>query len=365
MEHPDSTPPDETVLSAQVVERLLRFDELSQEELTELETNPAARDELHRLQLAEAWLTEPFSSEGADESSCPSPEVLFDFGQKLEPMALSNSEQVKLSEHLDQCAECSALVATLAERPPSPLIVVDSTLPNGHRAPSPRPQGNRAVRIAQRPRSMERASLRNAPFLVAASLLAVLVLSGWPTSVLGKGPSQFPSPSVMRGSSSLTLISPRNLVLSRSRDLPGLPQPNGLIFEARPFPGAASYEFKVFERNGSALQSDAERASRGLMTGAAPQLLLASPLPVGHYSWSATAVLETGERKPLGEMDFRVVADEALEDELMSLGESVDAVLRLDYGHYYADARTLTRRLRDVGACDADEAARYLQELDG
>ena len=42
---------------------------------------------------------------------------------------------------MKSCAECEALVSKLAERPPSPLIVVDSPLPDPVPQPSPRLAG--------------------------------------------------------------------------------------------------------------------------------------------------------------------------------------------------------------------------------
>ena len=115
MDQPDPTPPDEDVLSSQIIERLLRYDELEEAELAELEADPSVRTELHRLQLAEAWLTEPSPAEEssvealADSSPCPSAEDLFDYGQKLEPTALEISHQVELAEHIETCAECAGL----------------------------------------------------------------------------------------------------------------------------------------------------------------------------------------------------------------------------------------------------------------
>ena len=362
MEHPDSTPPDETVLSTQIIERLLRFDELSKDELSELEGDPSALDHLHRLQLAEAWLTEPFSlDEDIDESSCPSAEDLFDYGQNMASLQLSNRQKVNLAEHIESCDECSALVATLTERPPSPLIVVDSPTPHARQEPTPRPRSTQS-RLAKRPSVLEPSGARHVPFLVAASLLAVLVVSGWPKSVLGKSSSSFPSPSIMRGQGALPLISPRNLVLARTQDSSLEPQLNGLHFETRPYLGAASYEFEIFEGSGPALQDSNQRESLYRKVQSTPEIFLATPLSVGRYSWSALAVLESGERVPLGELDFRVIKDEHLEDELRRLGPSVEAVRRLDWGHYHADARMLTRALRDQGLCDLEAAAVYLQE---
>ena len=370
MDQPDPTRPDEEILSAQVIERLLCFDELDAAALAELQADPAACIELHRLRLAEAWLTEPFTTDelgvdaepGAD--ACPSAEDLFDFGQKLEPCLMSNAHRTELSQHIESCAECAALVQTLADRPPSPLIVVDSPLPELHPEPTPRPRTSRAIRLARGPRPRQPSGLRHIPILVAASLLAILITSGWPTAVLGKSSASFPSPAVMRGTSSLRLVSPHNLLLARSTDLPGLPRLSNILFEVRSSQGDVRYEVYIYDGNSSALQREEDRSHlhRIESRGSDPSTLtLAGPLPIGRYSWEAWAYRE-GESIPvfLGEMDFRVVSDRSLEQVLMDAGESVEAVKQLDESHFIADARALTRTLVRERLCNLYEAERYL-----
>jgi len=360
MDQPDPTPPDEDVLSSQIIERLLRYDELEEAELAELEADPSVRTELHRLQLAEAWLTEPSPAEEsnvealADSSPCPSAEDLFDFGQKLEPTALEISRQVELAEHIETCAECAGLVAKLANRPPSPLIVVDSPLPEARPEPAPRPRSSRAIRRARGPRPVKRPGLRHVPFLVAASLLAVLVLSGWPSSVLGKEPSQFPN---LRGTSSQRLVSPRNFVLSRSTDLPGLPRLSDLVFEVRPEPGPARYDVFIYTRE-ETLNNDPILYDK--ITSSEPTLRLPGPLPEGRYSWNAIATpAVSGIPRDLGHSDFRVIADRGLEEALMKEGETVEAVEILAE-NYLSDARALARHLVLMDKCNQYEAERRL-----
>jgi len=364
MEQPDPTPPDEEVLSAQIIERLLRHDELDEEELALLEANPAARVELHRLQLAEAWLTEPFQAsapDAAEEGSCPSAEDLFDYGQKIEPTGLNIARQVEVAEHLKSCAECEALVSKLAERPPSPLIVVDSPLPDPVPQPSPRPRSSRAMRLARGPRPTPRSGLRHVPFLVAASLLAVLMLSGWPSSVLGKDPMGFPSPAVMRGNTSQRLVSPKDLVLSRSRDLPGLPRLSDIVFEVRPEHGDARYDVYVYQGHSSALESAEERMVLYHFTSSEPTLRLAGPLPTGRYSWEAWSVRELdGTPRRLGEANFNVVHNPGLERAILHKGGNVSAVRELHENNFIADARALARDLVQKGMCNLYEAERYL-----
>lgn len=376
MDQPDPTPLDEEVLSTQIIERLLRYDELDEAELQAIEADPTARQELHRLQLAEAWLSEP-SPAGAllgadsatgsdttdDDAACPSAEDLFDFGQRLEPTDHSNARQVELSHHLASCADCRALVATLALRPPSPLIVVDSPLPDIHTAPAPRPRSTRALRLARGPLPASRSALRHLPILVAASLLAILITSGWPTSVMGKGPGQFPSPASMRGASAQRLVSPMNLVLSRTTDLPGLPRLNDIQFELRPRSGDVRYEVYIYAGNSSVLQREQERKPLHRIESRGPQpstLTLAGPLPIGRYSWEAWSYRGGDTPEFMGEADFRVVANRGLEEFLRREGATIAAVRELDSDSFIADARALARTLCRDGVCSLYEAERYL-----
>ena len=364
MEQPDPTPPDEEVLSAQIVERLLRFDELDEGELALLKEDPAARVQLHRLQLAEAWLTEPSQSlEGAPsrESDCPSAEDLFDYGQQVEPTGLEIARQVEIADHLRSCAECAALVSKLADRPPSPLIVVDSPMPEATPTPAPRPRSSREMRLARGPRPTPRAGLRHVPFLVAASLLAVLMLSGWPSSVLGKDSNGFPSPAVMRGNTSQRLVSPKDLVLARSKDLPGLPRLSDVVFEVRPESGNARYDVYVYQGHSSALVDPEERMLLYHITSREPSLHLAGPLPTGRYSWEAWSVSELdGTPRRLGEANFNVVHNPGLEQAILHKGGGVSAVRHLHENNFVADARALARDLVDRQKCNLYEAERFL-----
>lgn len=364
MEQPDPTPPDEEVLSAQIIERLLGYDELDEAELAELEADPAARVHLHRLQLAEAWLTEP--SEATEDlsgaqSSCPSAEELFDFGQKLEPTSLGVARQAELAEHIKGCAECAALVSTLAERPPSPLIVVDSPMPLPSPTPAPRAKSARGLALARSPRATSRPGQRHVPFLVAASMLAVFMLSGWPSSVLGKDLDGFPSPAVMRGNTAQRLVSPKDLVLARSKDLPGLPRLSDVLFEVRPESGEASYDVYVYQGHSSALADPKERMLLYHITSSEPTLQLAGPLPAGRYSWEAWSLREIdGTPRRLGEANFNVVHNQGLEQAILHQGGGVGAVRELHENNFIADARALARDLVRRGMCNKYEAERFL-----
>ena len=364
MDQPDPTPPDEEVLSAQIIERLLRFDELDETERALLEADPATRNKLHRLQLAEAWLTEPFPTSEAEpglESTCPSAEDLFDYGQKIEPTGLNIARQVELAEHIKRCAECEALINKLGERPPSPLIVVDSPLPNPRPEPAPRPRGVRSTRLTRNRQPVRRSGLRHVPFLVAASLLAVLMVSGWPSSVLGKDPMSFPSPAVMRGNTSQRLVSPIDFVLSRSRDLPGLPRLSDILFALRPEHGDARYDIYVYQGNSSALERADERLVLYHVTSSEPTLRLSGPLPAGRYSWEAWSVRELdGTPRRLGEANFNVVQNLGLEQAILHKGGTVAAVRELHKSNFIADARALARDLVQKGMCNLYEAERYL-----
>ena len=364
MDQPDPTPPDEEVLSAQIVERLLRFDELDEGELAELQRDPATRVQLHRLQLAEAWLTEPsqrLEEPSSEERGCPSAEELFEYGQQVEPTRLGITRQVEVAEHLRSCPECEALVGTLADRPPSPLIVVDNPMPESTPTPQPRPRSSRERRLARGPRPPPRTGRRHVPFLVAASLLAVFMLSGWPSSVLGKGTDGFPSPAAMRGNTAQRLVSPKDLVLARSKDLPGLPRLSDVVFEVRPERGNTRYDVYVYQGHSSALVDPEERMLLYHITGSEPSLHLAGPLPTGRYSWEAWSVSELdGTPRRLGEANFNVVHNPGLEQALLHKGGGVSAVRHLHENNFIADARALARDLVGREKCNLYEAERFL-----
>ena len=217
------------------------------------------------------------------------------------------------------------------------------------------------MRLARGPRPVPRSGLRHVPFLVAASLLAVLVLSGWPSSVLGKDPMGFPSPAVMRGNTSQRLVSPKDLVLSRSKDLPGLPRLSDIVFEVRPEHGDARYDVYIYQGHSSALERAEERLVLYHITSSEPTLRLAGPLPSGRYSWEAWSIRELdGTPRRLGETNFNVVYNPGLEQAILHKGGNVAAVRELHENNFTADARALARDLVQKGMCNLYEAERYL-----
>lgn len=187
------------------------------------------------------------------------------------------------------------------------------------------------------------------------------MLSGWPSSVLGKDPMGFPSPAVMRGNTSQRLVSPKDFVLARSQDLPGLPRLSDLLFEVRPEQGAARYDVYVYQGHSSALERDSERLVLYHVTSSEPTLRLAGPLPAGRYSWEAWSVRELdGTPRRLGEANFNVVGNHGLEQAILHKGGTVAAVRELHESNFIADARALARDLAQKGMCNLYEAKRYL-----
>jgi hypothetical protein len=192
-------------------------------------------------------------------------------------------------------------------------------------------------------------------------MLAVLMMSGWPSSVLGKDPMGFPSPAVMRGNTSQRLVSPKGLVLSRSKDLPGLPRLSDILFEVRPEHGDARYDVYIYQGHSSALERAEERLVLYHITSSEPTLQLAGPLPSGRYSWEAWSVRELdGTPRRLGEANFNLVHNPGLEQAILHKGGNVAAVRELHENNFIADARALARDLVQKGMCNLYEAERYL-----
>jgi hypothetical protein len=80
---------------------------------------------LSLVRQAERWIADQGSSNRAAVSSstpCPEAEALYDFGSGPGARELSAVESRRIEAHLVECADCRALVATLASRPPAPLL---------------------------------------------------------------------------------------------------------------------------------------------------------------------------------------------------------------------------------------------------
>src|SRR6187402_276848 len=101
------------------------FDELPAAERAALAAHaracPSCGPALRLLEAADAHLRGLAGGRAVD--ACPSAEELFDFARAPGARPLAAARTAAVGAHVERCAECGELLATLAARPPAPLIV--------------------------------------------------------------------------------------------------------------------------------------------------------------------------------------------------------------------------------------------------
>src|SRR5690242_5902380 len=101
------------------IEALVRWDELGEADLREIESDPHLGPRLQTLRAAQDWL----ERSGADHGDFPSAEALYDYAGGPGHSPLSAEENRRIDEHLWACTACEELLLTLADAPPSPLVL--------------------------------------------------------------------------------------------------------------------------------------------------------------------------------------------------------------------------------------------------
>jgi len=311
-----------------VIELLAHWDELPEEGLANITAHPVQGARLEMLRAADDWL----EGRTAGKGSCPSAETLFDFAKGPGYMALDRHDQDEVLDHLTECKECADLVGSLESSPPVPL----EWSPPGRRsaetdtdpthAAMPAPWGKTQSRHRPAPIRFLR---RLAP--IAASLAALA--GGLTLFQGGSAPSDLPAYPLLRGSAQGSLLFPRGPVLF-SKDAPNV------LFELNPVPEAQSYKVSLRAHAGGAF---AEGSLVTQFEGSSPDLTLDQTLPVGHYTWEASATVN-GLEQPLGERDFEVRRNEALLRDLEGQ-EPYERVRSLHAAGYWTDARAAARHL--------------------
>lgn len=337
--------------------RLCEWPELPTAERAALEAHALACREcgagLALLRETEAWFEEQVPAPSA--SLCPSPEELYDYGRGPGARPLPEVERVALRAHLAGCRDCSALVETLASRPPAPLLdlpsAAASALPAAREpAPAAAPVSAPAHRAPTRLRLL--APLATA----AAAALALAVL--WPdTRPAPSGTLRFPAAPLLRGDETDALLFPRDaLLVDESRPW----QP--LRFELAPRERASSYRVVLRATDGSAFDAGREVLR---LESAQPELAAAADiaLPAGHYTWEASAQVD-GLFVELGRRDFEARREPSLigelsERERASEPARSEAILHLLHERgYLGDARAFARTLPESPERDAYLARR-------
>lgn len=323
-----------------LAQRLPEWPDLPAAERAALEAHALACREcgagLALLQEADAWLEEQVPAPSV--ALCPSPEELYDYGRGPGARPLPEVERVALRAHLAGCRDCSALVETLASRPPAPLL----DLPAAPRAsqptaPAPLPAPAPAPRTSTRLRLL-------APLATAAAA-AIAVVFLWPRSAPSEtGALRFPSEPLLRGEEPSPLLFPRDaLLLGEARPW------QALRFELAPRERATRYRIVLGATDGGAFDAPREvlRLDADAPELAAPAEFVLAP---GHYTWEAWAEVD-GLFVELGRRDFEARREPGLLAELDRRAEASEparseSILHLLHERgYVGDARAFARTL--------------------
>lgn len=314
------------------------LDEAGQRELAQhADSCPRCGPKWRLVQRTDAFLENGMGalltdSPAAAPALCPSPDELYDLGRGPGARRLSEIERVGLRAHVAACAECAALIETLRQRPPSPLLWRNAT----------------PLRTA----SARRRWSVWAPLAAAAALLAVLMWNNDERASravqgdVGVERIRFPSAPLVRGDAGGALWHPRERLLAGPRGLF-----SELEFELAPRERAQRYRAEL-ERHDGAVFAQGEPLLA--VEGAAPHLRAiddqARSLAPGHYTWEGWAEVD-GLHTPLGRRDFEVVRDDQLIEELERRASAPEparseSILHLLHGAgFESDARAFARTL--------------------
>lgn len=343
---------------ADLAAELIRWDELDFRRRLELERH--ARDcascgpALALLQRADAWLNG--QGRGAQAPStiaagvCPDAEALYDYGHGPGSNALAAERRGAVAAHLVACAECRELVATLASRPPAPLVLDqpkfgDVELEDGDEGVLDLPLGGRLI------------PAKRWLWIPAAAAIVLFAVGFWwkgffaaeQATLVAQG--VFPAEEVLRGADGGPLYFPRDAVLA----VGGHPW-QGVAFEVEPVERAELYRITLLLRDDGVLgaEREVERVTSKEPTGSFDSAKLAC----GRYTWEVWAVVD-GLDTFVGRRDFEVRADPATEESLFEALEltgdarTADVLRLLQQRGYLGDARTFARTLPPSAERDA------------
>ena len=318
-------PPNDRVTPAELEQALMHWDELDETSLRVLAEHPLSSQRLAGLRLAEEWLMGSGQT-GLSEASpalqpCPSAEELFDF-------ALEGLRPTKVQAHVEGCAECAELLASLSSRPPSPLFLV--------------PDEEETAESYQPPR---RHIASWAPLAMAAGLVGITIIPMLRSLTGMDSPLGYPEHALVRASQETAALFPRGLVLADAKGA----RPE---FALPPTAGASAYRVQVFQFAGSAFEQG-EEALRLESTTPTLSIPLGQGLEVGFYSWQAVAEVRGLERSIHDGGEFQVVRDPELSKEIEALLEqepiqetsALELIQRLEAKGFSSDARQLAARL--------------------
>jgi hypothetical protein len=326
---------------------LIRWDELDFRRRLELERHAAVcvscGPALALLRRADAWLNEPTrgpSTSSVPTGECPEAEALYDFGHGPGARSLPSERRGVIAAHLVGCADCRALVATLASRPPAPLVLDQPTFT----VVDAEDEGALDLELGGRSIPAKRWL-----WIPAAAAVLLFAVGFWWKDIFAADQDTlvaqgiYPAEEVLRGNDGGPLYFPRDAVLAIG-DHPW----KSVVFEIEPIEHATLYRITLTRRDDGVL--GAEREVARWETAEPTSSLDASELALGRYTWEVWAVVDRLD-KPVGRRDFEVRADPATEEQLFEAlqltGDARTAeVLRVLHARgYLGDARAFARTL--------------------
>jgi hypothetical protein len=357
--------------------RLAPGDELSGAFATEMaahaESCPSCAVRLSLIQQAERWLADRGSSNRGGvrgSTPCPAAEELFDYGRGPGARGLALSVERRVEAHLVDCEDCRLLVATLAMRPPAPLLdrspaPVQGRVPeeSGSREPHTAPARPTLAPVSAPARAPRRTWV---PYAAAAAVVLAAAY-WWQTSrdslgaergVVASTEIDYPELELLRGDTASSLRAPHGRVLASTAEAAGGTW-HPLRFVIAPQPGAKAYKVRLLRASASAFGDDESVAS---LTVTSNEFTwtddAARSLPPGNYSWEAWALVNELEVY-LDKQDFRICDDPAarqIQAQCAALPEPARSSTLLAWlvAHKYAtDAHAVAASLPESAARNA------------
>lgn len=381
------------------LEAIARFDELEEERLAELVSNPAARQILNRLREVDRWLESAVEANQVGDSSVTADD-LYRFGRGRGAEPLSDLRQKEVEAYLDEHPEEARWTAALSDPIPVPLEVSEPVTRRWPASPAPSQADTAQADTEQAdteqadtartdtapgtaehtagaarpsirpvedlggargeprvPASLSRSKPRTAAWMrwapAAAAALVLGMVLGPKGSVLA-AEGALPESPILRSASSTPLLFPRGRVLAPVDGLETFAARP--LFEVSAVEGADRYRFELRRNDGGAFDQGevvwaAESSSRNAT---------ADRLSAGTFEWSAWATVDGVERS-LGSLSFAVLPPE--QAWLLESAAGTDARTASDDVRFLHAAGFLTdarRRARDLAPGEARAA--YLAE---
>ena len=330
--------------SAATEEALLRYDEATAEELSELELVPGASAVLAQLRAADAYLSRGAlvkREEGVDSTPEIPAEQLYDYGRgQLAPDSLE-----AVQAHLARTPREQEWVESLQNSPPPATLTWDEVVDEDTEPPT------NILRVEEK--SSFPGWLAWTPLAAAALILAMAVGGTGRRSVLDGG---LPNSPIVRSASADALLFPRGRVIASTpttRTYASRP-----LFEVTPVDGASQYGFELRSVSGQNVFSEGEvvwESTSSTYSATAPEL------DPGKYTWTATATVQ-GIDRVLGSLSFTVVPARSVDRALFVRAANTQSVMmptilredirRLHASGFLTDARSKARALPPGGERD-------------